>query len=174
MSSVLSPFLFPVSHHLTSTYLKSPVVSNMDDTKLRHLGQDYNITMCTSILRTAMHVTCRCICLTSQMRSSLLRSAVYAVRGNDEKCHVPASFLHRMATSQLITRSSRHKQALLNYAGEADEAGNGYTASFLAAAIFQDTPMIRPPKLRLWVQNSVGMWIFRVTTNVQNLGAPDP
>jgi len=65
---------------------------------------------------------------------------------------------------------------MLNYAGEADEAGNGYTAAFVAAAIFQDT-MIRPPKLRLGplgAQNSVGMRIFRVTTNVQNLGAPYP
>jgi len=30
--------------------------------------------------------------------------------------------------------------AMLNYAGEADEAGNGYTVSFVAAAIFQNTP----------------------------------
>jgi len=60
---------------------------------------------------------------------------------------------------------------MLNYAGEADEAGNGYTASFVATAIFH--PMIRPPKLRLGAQNSVGMWILRVTTNVQNLGTPD-
>jgi len=29
---------------------------------------------------------------------------------------------------------------MLNYAGEASEVGNGYTASFAAAAIFQDTP----------------------------------
>jgi len=36
-----------------------------------------------------------------------------------------------------------------NYAGEVGEAGNGYPASFVAAAIFQDMPMIRPPKLRL-------------------------
>jgi len=41
---------------------------------------------------------------------------------------------------------------MLNYAGEAGEAGNGYTASFAAAAIFQDTAMIRPPKLGLGAQ----------------------
>ena len=63
---------------------------------------------------------------------------------------------------------------MLNYTGEADETGNGYTASFAAAAIFQDTPMIQPPKLRLGAQNAVGMQILRVTNNVQNLGAPDP
>jgi len=33
-----------------------------------------------------------------------------------------------------------YRWAMLNYAGEADEAGNGYTASFVAAAIFQDPP----------------------------------
>jgi len=33
---------------------------------------------------------------------------------------------------------------MLNYAGEISEAGNGYTTSFVAAAIFQNTPMIRP------------------------------
>ena len=38
---------------------------------------------------------------------------------------------------------------MLNYAGVVGEAGNGYTASFAAAAIFQGTPMIRPPKLGL-------------------------
>jgi len=34
--------------------------------------------------------------------------------------------------------------------GEAGEAGNGYTASF--AAIFQDTPMIRPKNWGLWLK----------------------
>jgi len=29
---------------------------------------------------------------------------------------------------------------MLKYAGEAGEAGSGYTASFMAAAIFQDAP----------------------------------
>jgi len=29
---------------------------------------------------------------------------------------------------------------MLNYAGQAGEVGNGYTASFAAAAIFQDIP----------------------------------
>jgi len=62
---------------------------------------------------------------------------------------------------------------MLNYAGEADEASNGHTASLVAAAIFQDTPMIRPLKLRLGAQNSVGMRILRVTTNVQNLSVSD-
>jgi len=36
---------------------------------------------------------------------------------------------------------------MLNYAGKAGKAGkagNGYTTSFSAAAIFQNTPMIRP------------------------------
>ena len=33
---------------------------------------------------------------------------------------------------------------MLNYAVEAGEVGNGYTASFVTMAIFQDTPMIRP------------------------------
>jgi len=33
---------------------------------------------------------------------------------------------------------------VLNYAGEAGEVGNGYTASFAAAAILQDTPLSDP------------------------------
>jgi len=46
---------------------------------------------------------------------------------------------------------------MLNYTGKASEVGetgNGYyTASFAAVTIFQDTFMIRPPKLGLGVQN---------------------
>jgi len=42
--------------------------------------------------------------------------------------------------------------AMLNYAGEVGEAGNSYTALFAAAAVFR---------------------VKGVTTNVQNLGAPD-
>ena len=59
------------------------------------------------------------------------------------------------ATSQLVTRSSRdtvissqasivqsYGWAMLNYACEVGEAGNSYTATFAATAIFilQDTP----------------------------------
>jgi len=73
-----------------------------------------------------------------------------------------------------LVTSKHYEWAMLNYTCEADEAGNGYTASFVAVEIFSGHPMIRPPKLRLRVQNSVGMQIFRVTTIVQNLGAPDP
>ena len=59
--------------------------------------------------------------------------------------------------SHVITQSSRHKVislqastlqsygwAMLNYAGEAGEAGNDYTSSFAAVAIFQDTPWSDP------------------------------
>jgi len=33
---------------------------------------------------------------------------------------------------------------MVNYAGKAGEVANGYTASFAAAAIFQDTPQSNP------------------------------
>jgi len=46
---------------------------------------------------------------------------------------------HTVISSQASTVQS-YGWAMLNYEGEADEAGNGYTASFVAAAIFQDTP----------------------------------
>ena len=60
-----------------------------------------------------------------------------------------------------------------NYAGdvgEAGEAGNCYTASFAATVIFQDT-RDQIPELGLGAQNSVGMRVLRVTTDVQILGA---
>jgi len=56
---------------------------------------------------------------------------------------------------------------------EAGETGNGYTALFVAAAIFQDTAW-SDPQNGLGAQNSVGMWTLKVTTNVQNLGALEP
>ena len=66
---------------------------------------------------------------------------------------------------------------MLNYAGEVGEAGSGYTCtlySFICGSgNFSGHPMIRPPKLGLGTQNSVGMLILRVTTIVQNLGTPD-
>jgi len=46
---------------------------------------------------------------------------------------------HMVILSQASTVQS-YEWAKLNYAGKTDEAGNGYTASFVAVTIFQDTP----------------------------------
>jgi len=59
---------------------------------------------------------------------------------------VIGAFFHTVISSQASIVQS-YVWAMLNYAGEtgkAGEAGNGYSASFAAMAIFQDTPMIRP------------------------------
>jgi len=53
---------------------------------------------------------------------------------------VPRSSRYTVISSQASTIQS-YGWAMLNYAGEADEAGNGYTATFVAVAIFQDTPL---------------------------------
>jgi len=57
---------------------------------------------------------------------------------------------------------------MLNYAGEACEVAMLYS-SFAVPAIFQDTPWSNHKTGAIGAQNSVGMWILRVTTNVQNL-----
>jgi len=49
---------------------------------------------------------------------------------------------HTVISSQASFVQS-YEWTMLNYAGE---AGNGYTASVAAAAIFQDTPMMIPQK----------------------------
>jgi len=98
-------------------------------------------------------------------------SSIVGLPVNSSHGHlVTRSNCHTVISAQASIVQS-HGWAMLNYAGEASEVGNGYTASFAAATIFQDTPMIRPPKLGLGAQNSVGMQIL--SANVQNLCAPD-
>jgi len=46
---------------------------------------------------------------------------------------------------------------MLNYAGEADEVGYGYTTSFATTAIFFRTPHDQTPKTGARTQNSMGM-----------------
>jgi len=84
---------------------------------------------------------------------------------------VKSSHSH-LVTSEHFAQS--YGWAMLKYAGEADETGNGYIQLYLRQRQFFRTPRDQITKLRLWAQNSVGMQILKVTTNVQNSGALDP
>ena len=98
-------------------------------------------------------------------------------------CYLPLGsgapkFCTLVVTLNLISISSQFEHCTKLWVGHAKLGRQVKRAMVIQLLLrqrqFFRTPHDQTPEVGLGAQDSVGMWILRVTTNVQNLRAPDP
>ena len=92
---------------------------------------------------------------------------------NSASCKGYQSTRHTVISSQASTVQIKLRVGHAKLCRRGGWRGQWLYSFICGSGNFSGHPMIRPPKLGLGAQNSAGMRILRVTTNVQNLDTPD-